>query len=329
MSVVGYTDQALRYFIRPEAGQPTEAIAHPAAWLGSDLAADPDRWLVQLTPTAVAELSEAADRLLAAGVALSDVTRDRFVLPTLAEQIADWRETLRAGSGVVCLRGLPVRAWGDEKSALVYWGLGHHLGAPGAQNPDGELLGHVKDYGEQSDSPLVRLYRTTDEIAFHCDGADAVGLLCLRTAAEGGQSRIASSVAVFNEVLRRRPDLAPELFQPFEIDRRDEEGPGEAPTLQIAPCAFDGTLLRTFWHSDYMRSAERHDGVAFSAARQELVELYDEIAASEAFRFDMWLEEGDVQLISNHTVIHARTGYVDHADVDERRHLLRLWLSLG
>ncbi|MEZ5230971.1 MAG: TauD/TfdA family dioxygenase [Acidimicrobiales bacterium] len=126
---------------------------------------------------------------------------------------------------------------------------------PGAQNPDRELLGHVKDYGEASTSPLVRLYRTTGDIAFHCDAADVVGLLCLRAAQEGGQSRISSSVAVFNEFLRHDPDLVSELFEPFAIDRRDEQRPGQSPTFSIAPCAWDGEVLRTFWHSDYMRSA--------------------------------------------------------------------------
>ena len=43
--------------------------------------------------------------------------------------------------------------------------------------------------------------------------------------------------------------------------------------------------------------------------------------------FEMDLEPGDVQLISNHTVLHARTAYQDHADPARRRHLLRLWLS--
>ena len=29
----------------------------------------------------------------------------------------------------------PVAKWGEAKSAAVYWGIGHHLGHPGAQNP--------------------------------------------------------------------------------------------------------------------------------------------------------------------------------------------------
>jgi alpha-ketoglutarate-dependent taurine dioxygenase len=40
----------------------------------------------------------------------------------------------------------------------------------------------------------------------------------------------------------------------------------------------------------------------------------------------MQLEPGDVQLVSNHSVVHARTAYVD--DPSSPRHLLRLWLSL-
>jgi hypothetical protein len=45
--------------------------------------------------------------------------------------------------------------------------IGHHLGVPGAQNPDGELRGRITDYGEQEDSPEVRLYRATSNIRFH------------------------------------------------------------------------------------------------------------------------------------------------------------------
>ena len=43
---------------------------------------------------------------------------------------------------------------------------------------------------------------------------------------------------------------------------------------------------------------------------------------------DMELEPGDIQWLSNHTVVHARTEYEDHAEPARRRHLLRLWLSI-
>lgn len=324
-----YIEQALHYAIRPADGRPARPVDHPSAWTGAEMAAHPERWLIELSEAQLLELHSAARGLIDAGVPMRDVTAATFPLPTLAADIANWRTTLQSGTGVLCLRGVPVRDWGDELCAMAYWGLGHHLGTPGAQNPAGELLGHVTDYDEGAQGATGRAYRTADDIAFHCDTADVVGLLCLRTAAEGGESRIASSVTVFNQLLSERPDLVGELFEPFDIDRRDEEGPGEPPVVAIEPCAWDGTTLRTFWHSDYMRSATRHQSVApLSDARDHLLKLYDQVAGSEDVRLDMSLQEGDIQLISNHSVVHSRTAYVDHTEPGERRHLLRLWLSL-
>ena len=54
----------------------------------------------------------------------------------------------------------------------------------------------------------------------------------------------------------------------------------------------------------------------------------DAIAEDPDVRLEMDLAPGDVQLVSNHTVIHARTAFVDADDPEEQRHLLRLWLSL-
>ena len=42
----------------------------------------------------------------------------------------------------------------------------------------------------------------------------------------------------------------------------------------------------------------------------------------------MTLEPGDMQWISNHSILHARDGYEDPPDPDQKRLLLRLWLSL-
>lgn len=327
-AIRSFGEQADNYFVRPTNGMPTSVVEHPAAWRGEDLAADPSRWLVSLTDEQIADISAAADALITEGVSQRHVTAGHVQLPSLDFELPVWQSTLRDGLGVVCLRGLPVRAWGAEKSAMAFWALGHRIGTPGPQNPAGDLLGHVTDDGQSGSAPLVRLYRTADEIAFHCDGADVVGLCCLRTARSGGQSRIASSVTVYNELVSEHPELAAELFEVFDVDRRDEQAAGAAPTFRLPPCSWDGSTLRTFWHSDYMRSAERHDSVEISDLRRQAINQYDTIANRDGVHLDMWLEEGDIQLVSNHLVVHARTRYEDHVESDERRHLLRLWLSL-
>lgn len=322
-----FAAQVLHYFQREHEGVPRRPVGGAAAWRGSELVGRPREWTVRLDAPAVAELEAALEGVRARGLALPEVRRSDFALPRLGAAIRGWAHELQAGRGFLLVRGLPVRGWGDEASALAFWGIGQHLGKPGAQNPQGDLLGHVIDTGEEAANPHVRRYRTAGDIAFHCDLADAVGLLCLGTGRCGGASRIASSVSVYDEILARRPDLVDRLFEPFHLDSRDEQREDARPTIPVPPCRFARGRLSTFWHSDYFRSAVRHPGVpSFTPAERELLDLFEELAGSEALRLDMQFEPGDIQLISNHTVVHARTAYED--DPDRPRHLLRLWLSL-
>jgi hypothetical protein len=235
-----------------------------------------DDWIVRRTPAQIDELERAADAAAARGLGLDAVTREDFPLPTLAPIIAAWTRELLHGRGFVLVRGMPVARWGAERSALIYWSIGQHLGQPGAQNPQGDLLGHVIDTGEDAANPFVRRYRTAGDIAYHCDLADAVGLLCLRGARRGGASRIVSSVSVYNELLRRRPDLIDRFYEPFCLDTRDEQGDGRLPYVPVVPCRYAGGELQTFYHSDYFRSAVRHREVPpFTEQEQTLLDLYE------------------------------------------------------
>jgi hypothetical protein len=322
---LSFAEQALHYFNREHEGLQREPLATPATWRGADLARRRD-WIVDLTAADVAEV----ERALAAvrDVAMSAMRREDFPLPTLAARVAEWRRELTDGRGFLVVRGLPVERWGEDDAARAYWGLGLHLGRPGAQNPENELLGHVVDTGEDAANPYVRRYRTAGDIAYHCDLADVVGLLCLRTAKSGGASRIVSSVTVYNELLRRRPDLVARLYEPFRLDRRDEHGSG-TPWVPVVPCRYAKGTLRTFYHSDYFRSAVRHADVPpFTEEERSLLDLYEGIANEPDLYLDMQFAPGDIQLVSNHLILHARTGYEDHVEPARKRHLLRLWLSL-
>lgn len=330
MAFRSFVDQSRFYFDRPHTNIPTRKIGSLADWRGPALRPRPEDWTVTLIPSDITEIEQAIDQILAAGTAISEVSRDNFLLPTLSDKIQRWKNRIVDRLGFVLVRGLPVEKWGLEKSTLAYWGLGHHLGVPGAQNPDNELLGHVVDYSEESTNPLVRRYRTSGNIDFHCDAADVVGLLCINAARDGGQSRIASSIAIFNALFDQKPDLIPHVFEPFLIDRRGEEKPGEKGYFRRPPCRYADSQLRTFYHSDYMRSAARFmDGETLDTATSQILDFYDEAAASPDFHLDMYLEPGDMQFISNHSIIHARTEYQDYEDEARKRHLLRLWLSLS
>jgi len=316
--------QTLHYWARPHAGVPRAPINSPAVWKGEQLR-DSDAWRVTLNGGDISELHAAMAYAETCGRTLEAMSAQDFPLPTLSKRIEAWRAEVAHGRGFILIRGLPVTEWSERQAEIFFWCFGLHFGVPGAQNPQGDLLGHVRDQrlGESED---VRYYRTNKELAVHCDTADVVGLLCLKPAKAGGLSRIVSSVAVYNELLKRKPQLVDRLFEPMYFDTKGEGG---VPAFPVAPCRYAHGELRSFWQSDYFRSAPQFDHVPeLSADEHELLDTYDAIANSPEFYLDMDLQPGDVQLLSNHSQLHARTGFEDWPDPEQRRHLLRLWMSL-
>ncbi|MEM7409415.1 MAG: TauD/TfdA family dioxygenase [Myxococcota bacterium] len=323
-----YGEQTLHYFGRPHTEVPAGPVGGPAAWKRADVADDPG-WRYRLSDAEAAELQSAVSEVRERGIPMGELRAADFPLPTLAARVAEWRHAIQHGLGFQVVSGMPLDAWDEAEASVAYWGLGLHMGTPGAQNPQGDLLGHVRDSGAATDDPFVRLYQTSANIAYHCDAADVVGLLCLRPAKSGGASRIVSSVSVFDEVQRRRPEFVPRLFEPFLLDVRNEDASGALRHFPVSPCRFAEGALATFFHSDYFRSVQRHDDVApFTDDETALLDLYEGIAERPELYFDMELARGDIQWLSNHRILHARTEYEDHPEPEYRRHLLRLWLSL-
>lgn len=323
-----YAEQAAHYFDRPHESPRREPLAGACAWRGSDLR-DRTDWRFTLTSAHVGELEAALAHADRTGKPTGELVAGDFPLPTLSTEIARWREEVRNGRGFQVVSGVPVERLSEEEAERLFWCVGLHMGMPGAQNPQGDLLGHVTDTGDDAADPFVRLYRTSADIAYHCDAADVVGLLCLRPARKGGTSRIVSSVSVYNQLLAEQPDAVERLYEPFLLDIRNEDAKGVLRHLPVPPCRHARGRLRTFYHSDYFRSVQRHEDVpAFTPEEQALLDRYEEIACSPDLALDMELAAGDIQWLSNHVILHARTGYEDDPDPARRRHLLRLWLSL-
>ena len=85
---------------------------------------------------------------------------------------------------------------------------------------------------------------------------------------------------------------------------------------------------RMFYIGWYIRDAQRHPEVPRLTDEQlEAMELLESIANDPAFHVEMDFQPGDVQLLNNGRILHAREAYEDHDDPGLRRHLLRLWLA--
>jgi len=256
------------------------------------------------------------------------VERDDFDLPLLRAGVVRWVKALSSGHGFVLRRGFPIEELSARATELAYVGLGLQVGMPVGQDADASLLGHVRDEGVVRTDPSVRFYRTRERQDFHTDGSDIVGLLCLERAKSGGESRIASSYAVYNEILSRRPDLLELLYEPMYWDRNDEQRPGDDPYFALPVLNDVGGMPRMFYIGWYIRDAQRHSQVPpLTDPQREALDLIESIANDPAFHLSMDFEPGDIQLLANAKILHSREAFEDHDDPNRRRHLLRLWLT--
>jgi len=301
-------------------------IASEVAWSSRDVA-DPKQWTTQLTAIQRKDLVDAARLVTRRGETTPEVLGAAFDLPSLRADVASWLEELRAGRGFVLARGFPIEDLTARQTELAYVGLGLQMGTPVSQNAAGNLLGHVRDEGIARHDPSVRLYQTRQRQDFHTDGADIVGLLCLRPASAGGESRIASSATVHNRILCERPDLIEVLYAPMFWDRNDEQPEGEDPYFPLPVISDVAGSPRIFFIGWYIRDAQRHPAVPRLTDQQiEAIELIERIANDPAVHLEMEFKPGDIQWLANDRILHSREAYQDPPDQEQRRHLLRLWL---
>lgn len=304
-----------------------DEIIGPEAWYGPEMAARTD-WVHPLRGDEVAEVEAAVRVFERSGLDPAALRPEAFPLPTLGPRLARILAEVLDGRGFVLLRGLPVRDWDPRRSAAAFLGLGLHLGTLRPQNAAGHLLGHVRDQGLSSRDPSVRIYQTRERQHYHTDSCDVVGLLCLHPARSGGLSSLVSSVTIFNELRRRRPDLARVLFDPVETDRRGEVAPGQLPYFRSPVFNWHACRLSTIYHRSYIESARRFDGVPpLTPLQVEALDAFDELANDPALHFEMGFRPGDVQLVCNHSLLHDRTGFEDWPEPERKRHLLRLWVA--
>jgi len=134
---------------------------------------------------------------------------------------------LSSGRGFFVLRGLPIDNYTTEESIIIYAGISSHIasnrGRQDCKIIDGRkqssMLNHIKDLSKTKVAGNIGAPAyTTDKQVFHTDAGDIVSLFCLQTAERGGESKLASSWRVYNELARTRPDLIKTLAEDWAFD---------------------------------------------------------------------------------------------------------------
>ena len=308
-----------------------EIIVDAGAWIGSRIQ-DDSTWIHQLDDLTISEIENALTNLhkIKARIPFSV---EAFPLPTFAAKLKIILDKLEHGCGFALLRGLPRERYTDEDCALIYWGIGVHLGNPISQNARGHRLGHVRDEGRSYEDPDARGYQTHQRMDFHCDllPVDVLGLFCLRTAKSGGVSALVSALTVHNVLGVERPDLLNTTYGLFNVDWRNEEPEGEQPWFSIPMFSVrDGKVSSRFCSRPYYESVSRYgETLVLTNLQREALDKVQEIANRPELRLSMSFQEGDIQLINNHMIMHARESFEDYEDENLKRHLLRMWIAVS
>ncbi|MGJ7531458.1 TauD/TfdA family dioxygenase [Variovorax sp. GB1P17] len=271
--------------------------------------------------------------LLAAVGALPDLkapefsTAAQFAMPTLTPLLRRAYEDIRAGRGFVVLRGLPIEQVDVQQFIAAMWGVGTHFGDSLSQNTSGDRIGHVIDASAEDATP--RMYRSNLELRPHNDITAMISLACWHRSQTGGASVIVSAVTVHDEMARLHPSMLAPLYRGFHYHQVGEEAPGEPPVTRHRVPLFavrNGQLSSRYLRSNLVAG---HRALDMPLSDEEIGALngFDAIATAPENRLAFFLERGDMIVINNYTVMHARTSFTNFPEPERKRHLVRLWLD--
>ncbi|NRF72065.1 TauD/TfdA family dioxygenase [Aquincola sp. S2] len=308
---------------------PRAPLAGRVAWESASL--KPDDGIITLPDAARREIDAVVAVLRDNPLALEMLEPDAFRLDACRRLMATVRETLRDGVGFVIIDRLPMDVYSKEDAKAAYWLLSQLVSRPVAQSWDGKLVYDVRDLGKPPGNG-VRPDVTNAEQNFHTDNSynlcapDYVALLCLRPAKEGGISSIVSFHSVYNEMLRKHPQLIDRLFAPYLFDRNREHAP-DAPPVISHPLmqVVDGRLSCRLSHR-HVINGYRMAGIELDRLGEDALETLEQTMREARFAREFFFEPGQIQIVDNRRLGHRRTGYVDFTQEDRKRHLVRLWL---
>jgi hypothetical protein len=297
-------------------------------WTREDVR-DESAWTLELTDQDKRELDRALTVAKARSENLLDIGLEDFPLDGLAAKLKDVERELIDGRGFVRIRTLDTTKYSDDDLTMLYWGIGIHLGDPWPQNHYGHVMGDVTDQGKPLNDPTLR----GNEIGglaldYHTDGADIIGLMCLRKAKVGGLSCVANVVAIYNELVKTRPDLVAALYEPMPYDARGEQAKGGKPFYMFPVFTEHNDRLFVRFIPQYILASQKHpEAPRLSATAREALETVSAMARDPRYNVYMDLAPGEMQFIDNYHVLHGRQEYEDDVPNGYKRHLKRLWLS--
>jgi len=309
-------------------------------WMGRDLEKT-DEWITHLAPRDVAELTSALAAVEGKQLPLQEITPTEFPLANLATQLKTLAKELETGRGFSVIRGFPVWDYSEEACKIVSWGLCSYFGAGIPQSRQGDWINHVIDVSDVTSSTKpdlghiiergqLRTNHAGGKLDFHTDTTDIFALFSVKQAKAGGASRLISSAMVHNLILDEKPDYLKALYDGYYYMSQSVDNEGQAArvsTQRVPVFTRKGDTIHGYYISQVVQRAIDKGGVTYNPVEDDARHEIQRVAERPGMAHEFMLEPGDLLVVNNRAVMHARGDYEDFPELDRRRHLFRLWMA--
>ena len=177
----------------------------------------------------------------------------------------------------------------------------------------------------------LRGYERTGRQTLHTDMGAVLGMLCVRRAREGGESRLASALAIHDEIRASRPDLLEPLFRGFPVGW-GEEPPDRATNgyseYDVPVLSWNDGRISVCHLPPQVREAAELAGTTLDGAAAEALDLFARMCEREDIVLTLALDEGEAYFINNYNTLHARNAFTDDPGEGCGRLMLRAWLDM-
>ena len=317
-----------------------EPAKGPAVWRGADFVGNDD-WIVSLSNDDLKEISSALEHAKRTNLPIHNISTKEFPLLGLGHTLTGLAEELENGCGFALIRGVPVDQYNENENKIISWGLCSYLGTGIPQSRQGDWINHVIDISDQTLPPKPELehvlqrksLRTNHrggELDFHTDTTDVFALFCLRPAKSGGRSRLASAANLHNMIGEAAPDYLEALYDGYYYMSQSDDKVRSNSTIsskRIPVFTRRGDKVEGYYISQVVQRAADQGFFKYNLVEDSARKEIQRIAETPGVAHEFDLKAGDLLLVNNHAVLHARYDYEDYPEVARRRHLFRLWIA--
>jgi len=196
----------------------------------------------------------------------------------------------------------------------------------------GQVVREIRYRGGGLDERTIRYSDSRSGGSYHNDGVplpgplpDLLALLCVRSAASGGELVFVDSSAALDAATRRMPRLSTVLGRDFYFDQRREDDPTATVIRRIVERA--GGKDQLVYLRDYVESGHSVAGVRPLTSKEILaMDILDEVLNDEAMHIEGRLSPGQIAISDNHRYVHGRHEFREKAGEEGGRLMLRCWV---